>query len=76
MSLASPDIATRPIKARPFGAAEAAEWSPAAIALTSIATAFLEPDPAVVWDAARMAWIRRALDAAGSVASRPYSTGM
>ena len=69
MSLASPDIATRPIKARPFGASEAAEWSPAAIALTSIATTFLEGDPAVVWDAQRLAGIRTALESRGPAVS-------
>lgn len=62
MSLASPDVATRPIKARPFGASEEAEWSPAAIALTSIATTFLEADPAVIWDAERLAGIRTTLE--------------
>jgi AcrR family transcriptional regulator len=69
MSLASPDIATRPIKARPFGASEAAEWSPAAIALTSIATTFLEADPAVVWDTKRLAGIRKALESRGPAVS-------
>jgi AcrR family transcriptional regulator len=65
MSLARPDILTRPMKARPFGAAIAAEWSPAAIAITSIATTFLEADPAVVWDAERLACIRGALKTLG-----------
>jgi hypothetical protein len=69
MSLASPDVATRPIKARPFGASEAAEWSPAAIALTSIATTFLEADPAVVRDPKRLAGTRTALESRGPAVS-------
>ena len=69
MSLASPDIATRPIKARPFGASVAADWAPAAIALTSIATTFLEAAPAVVWDTKRLAGIRKALESRGPVVS-------
>jgi AcrR family transcriptional regulator len=62
MSLASPEIAKLPIRARPFGAAAAADWSPDAIAITSIAWTFLEPDPSIVWDSERLATIRRALE--------------
>ncbi len=59
MALATPDIATRPIRARPFGAANAADWSLAALGLASIAMTFIEPDPTVVWDEARLATVRR-----------------
>ena len=62
MALASPATATRPIHARPFGATETAEWSPPAISLTAVAMAFLEPDPAVVWDDARVASVRRTFE--------------
>jgi AcrR family transcriptional regulator len=62
MALATPDIATRPILARPFGAAQAAEWSLTAIGVTSIALTFLEPDPSVVWDDERLAEVRRVLE--------------
>lgn len=65
MALASPDIATRPIRARPFGATEAADWSPAALAITSIANTFLEPDPTIIWDAERLANVRRTLESLG-----------
>lgn len=60
MALASPDTATRRIRARPFGATEAAEWSPPALALAAIAVAFLEPDPLVVWDEERIGKVRQA----------------
>ena len=65
MSLASPEIAKVPIRAKLFGAAQSAEWSPAAIAITSIATTFLESDPNVSWDAERLAQVRRALESTG-----------
>ncbi len=65
MALASPDIAARRIRARPFGAAQTAEWSPPAIAIASIAQAFLEPDPTIVWDDERLASVRQALKSEG-----------
>ncbi len=72
MALADEDLATRRIRARPLGASFAAEWSPTALALAAVATAFLEPDPAVVWDEARIASVRRAFEAldAAEVAAR------
>ncbi len=62
MALATPDIATRPIRARPFGAANMADWSLTALGLASIAMTFIEPDPAVVWDEARLATVRQAFE--------------
>ena len=58
MALASPEIAERKIHGRPFGTADPADWSPPAIAIASIALAFLELDPTVVWDTERIAHIR------------------
>lgn len=55
MALASPGLASTPVHGRPFGASEDADWSPSAFALAALATACFEPDPAVVWDAARVA---------------------
>jgi AcrR family transcriptional regulator len=60
MALSTPDIATQRMQARPFGAAEAAEWSQPAMALTSLALAYLETDPAVEWTAERLAGVRDA----------------
>jgi len=54
-ALSSPAAAARRFPARPFGAAEAAEGSPAALGAASIASAFLEPDPAIEWNAERVA---------------------
>jgi AcrR family transcriptional regulator len=60
-ALTLPDIAAHSAAAQPFDAPEAAEWSLPALGLGAIATAFLEPDPEVTWDAARAAAIRDAL---------------
>ena len=53
---------------RPLGAGYDAEWSPQAIALASIASAFLEPDPEVDWDAERIATVRETI-ASGRLAA-------
>lgn len=66
MALASPEIATRRIRARLFGAAQAADWSPPAIAIASIAMALLEPDPTIVWDDERIANVRGAFESEGA----------
>jgi AcrR family transcriptional regulator len=65
MALATPDVATRPIRARPFGAAETADWSLTALGLASAAMAFLEPDPAVLWNEARLVAVGRAFESMG-----------
>ncbi len=65
MALATPDIATRPIRARPFGATQTTEWSLTAIGVTSIALAFLEADPSVAWDEERIANLRGVLESWG-----------
>ena len=62
MALATDDIATRRVHARPFGAAQVADWSLTAIGLASIAMTFVEPDPAVKWDEARLAAVRAAVE--------------
>ena len=60
-ALSMPEVATYRAMARPLGAASTDEWSLPGLALASIALAFLEPDPAVEWDAERIASVRRAL---------------
>ncbi len=64
-ALSDPGIATRRIPARPFGAAAEEEWSLPALGLASIATACLEPDPAVEWTGQRLARVRRELGQLG-----------
>ena len=54
-------------QARPFGATQAAEWSQVALSAASIAFAFLEPDPTIDWNNARLADARRALGSLGRV---------
>ncbi len=61
MALPAPELAARRAQASPFGAAHEDEWSLAALGLAGIAQAFLEPDPAIDWDAERVANVRRAL---------------
>ncbi len=61
MALSMPDIASQRVQASPFGAAGTSEWALPAIGLAGIATAFLEPDPAIRWDDERVARVREAL---------------
>ena len=60
-ALSEPELAGRRAKGRPFGAAAEAEWSLAALGAASIALTFLEPDPAIEWDDARLARVRQSL---------------
>jgi AcrR family transcriptional regulator len=61
MALSMPELAAYRAQASPFGAAGPEEWSLPAVGLASIASAFLEPDPAVEWDQERIASVRQAL---------------
>ena len=61
MALSSPDVADCRITASPFAGSAPAGWSLPALGLTGVASAFLEPDPEVAWDAGRIASVRRAL---------------
>jgi AcrR family transcriptional regulator len=61
MALSWPDIAEQRVEASPFGAPAQAEWSLPALGLAGLASGFLEPDPAVEWDAGRLAAVRRGL---------------
>lgn len=67
MALSTPELASRHVQARPFGAAATAEWSAVGLATASMAFAFLEPDPTVEWDSARLEDVRHALGSLGSV---------
>jgi AcrR family transcriptional regulator len=62
LALVRPALADLRIRTRPFGGSEAADWSLPALALGSIATAFLEADPDVTWDEARIALVQRAFE--------------
>jgi AcrR family transcriptional regulator len=66
LALSTPDIAEHTTRARPPGAAEPAEWTLAALGMASIASAFLEPDPQVTWDARRVNALRDALAEPGA----------
>ncbi len=71
LSLADPRIGTRRLRVRPFGAAQAADWSPPGLAVASIAQAFFEPDPDVTWDETRVAALVRALETEGGSEPQP-----
>lgn len=63
MALSTPELVTRRVRARPFLAADTADWSLPAFSAAAIATAFLEPDPTVDWTRRRVAAIREKLSA-------------
>jgi AcrR family transcriptional regulator len=60
-AMSLPGLAAHRAQARPFGAIGEEDWSLPALGLAGIASAFLEPDPAVGWDAGRIASLRRTL---------------
>jgi|SRR5580700_363951 AcrR family transcriptional regulator len=64
-AMSMPDRAERQTRATPFGAASEAGWSLPALGLASIASAFIEPDPDVQWDADRLARVRQTLTTLG-----------
>jgi AcrR family transcriptional regulator len=61
MALSTPGIAAHRVRARPAGAVAEGEWSLPALGLVGVASAFLEPDPAVEWDRERIARVGGAL---------------
>jgi len=61
-ALSTPEVGTRRTLASPPGAAGPEPWSLPATAAASIAMAFLEPDPAAVWNEHRLTEIHRLLD--------------
>ena len=63
MALSWPDVAVQRIEASPFAAPAPGEWSLPALGLASVASAFLEPDPAVEWNTERIAAVRQGLAA-------------
>ncbi len=60
-ALSEPGLGAYRAQARPFGADAPREWSLAALGAASMASAFLEPDPAIRWDDSRVAQVRHAL---------------
>lgn len=68
MGMSTPEIATYRAQASPLGAARQDQWSLAAMGIASVASAYLEPDPAVTWDDQRLSSVRQALEVLGSSA--------
>lgn len=50
MAMADPDLAEAKVPADPFGRQTGTEWSLAALSCASLAIAFFEPEPDLVWD--------------------------
>jgi AcrR family transcriptional regulator len=63
MALSMPEIAEQRTDTSPFDAGPAVEWSMPAMGFASLASAFLEPDPAIEWDEERLAIVRSELQA-------------
>jgi AcrR family transcriptional regulator len=66
MSQSMPELGEQRTVGRPLAAAESADWSMPALGLASLAWAFIEPDPDVVWDRER---ITSATDALATLAA-------
>jgi hypothetical protein len=58
MATSDPSLATQRLHAAPFWPVEKAEWSLAAMAVASVITALLEPDPEIDWGAERAMGLR------------------
>ena len=61
-TLATPQTATERFAVNPFGSTDLGAWSLPAIGLAGVVLAYLEPDPVVHWDAARIASVRQVLE--------------
>jgi len=61
LAVSMPEVAEQSGRARPFGATAEADWTLNGLGTAGIASAFLAPDPAVTWDAERLAAVRSAL---------------
>lgn len=64
-TLASSDLASRRIVGEVFGSGE--EWSLPALGLFGVVSTWLEPDPEVVWDRARIEALRHRLESGDGV---------
>ncbi|MFD7532770.1 hypothetical protein ACFV8E_35095 [Streptomyces sp. NPDC059849] len=60
-AMARPDLARRQPKSGVLDTNATADWSPPALGVAATALAYLEPDPAVTWDARHVAAVRDAL---------------
>jgi hypothetical protein len=60
------ELADYRVLASPSGATTKQEWSLPALGFGGVASMFLEPDPAVVWDDERIAAVRHALTSLGA----------
>jgi len=62
LALPMPELAGQRARGRPFGAIDEEDWTLAGLGIGGIASALLEPDPAVVWDGERLTAVRTALE--------------
>jgi hypothetical protein len=74
-ALTEPEVAAHRVAAQPFGGSETGQWTLPALGLGAIATAFLEPDPEITWNADHTAALQNALTASGLVADGLPASG-
>jgi hypothetical protein len=65
MAASDPDLATLRLEAAPFRSTERAEWSLPAMALASIVSALLEPDPDIEWNTEQAMALREVIGTVG-----------
>lgn len=65
MAISDPGLATQRLWAAPLWTAKSAEWSLPAMALASILTTLLEPDPEIDWQAERTTALREMVGTVG-----------
>jgi len=70
MAQSMPELGQRRIAGRSPAGTATADWSLPALGLAGIAVSFIEPDPAVDWDASRVASVKRALLTLSPLAGR------
>jgi len=73
MALSDPAVATASTRARPFGTTETADWPLPSLALATIASGLLEPDPTITWDAERITRTRQTLDHLAAADTRSHA---
>lgn len=68
-SFATPDVTAERVRGELFG--QQGAWSLPALGVTSLTLTFLEPDPDVEWDDARLAQLRERLEAGDDLFAPP-----
>lgn len=70
MAISDPGLASQRLRAAPLWTAKSAEWSLPALALASIISVLLEPDPDIDWEAERTTALRQLVGRVGDFRHR------